>query len=101
VAALQSGIFTCMLGLHHCGVSDALTSRMDAVVTMISVRTRTQAVFDYLDVQHQASTYKPGSYNLVTQFPRKVDDEWVSWSKPITLQVERHSSNRQHHWRWP
>ncbi|KAL6759300.1 ubiquitin-related domain-containing protein [Haematococcus lacustris] len=34
-----------------------------------------QAVFDYVDVQHQAATYLPGRYNLVNQFPRRVFQE--------------------------
>ncbi|KAJ9531041.1 hypothetical protein QJQ45_000958 [Haematococcus lacustris] len=36
-----------------------------------------QAVFDYVDVQHQAATYLPGNcrYNLVNQFPRHVFQE--------------------------
>ncbi|KAF5836913.1 hypothetical protein DUNSADRAFT_5244 [Dunaliella salina] len=30
-----------------------------------------QAVFDYVDLQHQAASVKPGTYNLVNSYPRK------------------------------
>uniref|UniRef100_A0A7S3VHV4 UBX domain-containing protein n=1 Tax=Dunaliella tertiolecta TaxID=3047 RepID=A0A7S3VHV4_DUNTE len=30
-----------------------------------------QAVFDYVDLQHQAVSVKPGTYNLVNSYPRK------------------------------
>lgn len=31
-----------------------------------------QAVFDYIDVQQQAASFKPDAYNLVNSYPRKV-----------------------------
>jgi len=43
-------------------------------------------VFDFIDLEHRAATVKPGEYNLVNSYPRKVG--WVCWDAPARLCVD-------------
>jgi hypothetical protein len=50
--------------LYHCS-STGPENKVSAAIPL-------QAVFDYVDLQHQAASVKPGTYNLVNSYPRKV-----------------------------
>eukprot|EP00983_Pelagomonas_calceolata_P094928 1157938-Pelagomonas_calceolata.AAC.4 len=45
------------------------------------------AVFDYVDLQHQAVSVKPGTYNLVNSYPRKVMPVYADVSAELAIVV--------------